>query len=192
MLIRLTLASFFLLVLAACGSRSGGDVRSNSDSSVSSAPHGPDTAYRTLHVRVPFGGAYVNEEYVDKIHANRSPRLDQDVEKSCIEIPDSTLETTSWIYGFHEGGPTKEVVNTGGRFMLYDVYEKKLEDTLESLGPDRLRIGQLYLRKLKYPDREKADWGILEEILFSGRYQTEDDGELAAMGGVVWKLRRLQ
>lgn len=178
MLVRLALSSLVFLALSACGSHSGSDVRANPDSSVAASPHGPDTVFRTLHVPVPFAGTYVNEEYVDKILKNRSPRLDQDVEKSCIEIPDSTLKVTSWIYGFHEGGGNLVVIKNGDRYVFYDPDAKKPDDTIELLSADRLRVGKLYLRKLRYPDHDKYDWGILEEILFSGKYQTEDGKEV--------------
>lgn len=178
MFVRLAFSSLILLAFSACGSHDGGDVRSTADSSVAAAPKGPDTAFRTLHVLVPFAGLYVNQEYVDKILKNRSPTLDQAVGKSCIDIPDSTLKLTSWIYDFHEGGGNMAVVKVGDKYCLYDTYEKKLHDTIEVLPADRLRVGKLYLKKLKYPDKEKYDWGTLEEILFSGKYQTEDGKEV--------------
>ncbi|HEV2483727.1 MAG TPA: hypothetical protein VGS79_28875 [Puia sp.] len=167
-----------LSALSACGSHSGSDVRAKPDSLVAVAPGGADTAFRRLHVPVPFAGIYVNEEYVDKILANRSPRLDQEVEKSCVDIPDSTLKLAMWVYGFHEGGGNVVVVKIGDRYQLYEPGSKKLDDTIEVLSPDRLRIGKLYLRKLKYADREKNDWGVLEEILFSGKYVAEDGKEV--------------
>ncbi|HVV69972.1 MAG TPA: hypothetical protein VHI52_00215 [Verrucomicrobiae bacterium] len=165
--------------LVACGAHQGGGAAGpKADTPVVVAAGGVDTAFRTVHVPVPFAGLYVNEEYVDKIRANRSPRLDQGVEKSCLEIPDSTLKPAMWVYGFHEGGGDVAVVKQGDRYWLYDTYGKKLADTIEVLSPGELRIGKIRLRKLKYGDREKNDWGVLEEILFSGRYRTEDGKEV--------------
>ncbi len=82
------------------------------------------------------------------------------------------------VAGFHDGGGTMVVVKDGNRYQFYDPELKLPLDTIEPLSPTRIHIGNQYFRSLKHPDTNKNDWGILEEILFSGRYQKEDGKEV--------------
>jgi hypothetical protein len=134
--------------------------------------------FKTFHTALGFAGAWVNEVYVDSIRKNRSPRLDQEINESCINIPDSTLKTTNMIYGFHEGGAEMVIVKDGNRYQFYDPEFKTPKDIIEPMSPDRLRIGTQYFQKLKHPDMEKYEWGILDEILFGGKYQSQDGQEV--------------
>jgi hypothetical protein len=134
--------------------------------------------FKTLDTVLSFAGVWVNEIYFDSIRNNHSPRLDQGIGKSCIIIPDSTLKATNMVAGFHDGGGTMVVVRDGNRYLFYDPELKLPFDTIEPLSPTRLRIGDQYFRPLNHPDTGKNDWGILEEILFSGRYQKEDGEEV--------------
>jgi hypothetical protein len=156
---------------------------SNADSSVSPIAGGslsgrtaPD--FKTFHTALEFAGAWVNEIYVDSIRKNRSPRRDQGISESCINIPDSTLKTTSMISGFHEGGAEMMIVKDGNRYQFYDPEFKTPKDIIEPISPDRLRIGNQYFQKLKHPDMEKYEWGILDEILFGGKYQDQEGKEV--------------
>jgi len=181
----------FLSCFLACSSAGGRNSDAKGDSSslvVSGAGRGgsSDTAFKTLRVVVPFPGAYVNEEYIDSLRKNQSPSMDQGVKESCIEIPDSTLKSTSMIYGFHEGGEGMIIVKKGDIYQFYDYNIKQPRDTIEAVGADRIRIGRRYFRKLKHPDLKRYDWGILEELLFSGTYRRDDGTEVVfgADGGV--------
>lgn len=133
---------------------------------------------KTPDTVLSFAGVWVNEIYVDKIRKSHSPRLSQGIMASCIVIPDSTLKETNMVAGFHEGGPQMVVVKIGERYQFYDPPLKTPLDTIEPLGPRRLRIGNQYFARLSYPDPRKTDWGILEELLFSGKYQKVDGGEV--------------
>ncbi len=130
--------------------------------------------FKTLHTALPFAGVWVNEIYFDSIRKNHSPRLDQGIVKSCIIIPDSTLKSTNMVAGFHDGGPAIVVVRDGNRYQFYDADLKSPGDTIEPISSTRIRIGDQFFRPLKHPNTKRNDWGILEEILFSGNYQDED------------------
>jgi hypothetical protein len=125
MITRALLSPFIILCMLTCASPRDRSSRSNPDSSVSpiagGSPSGrtaPD--FKTFRTALGFAGAWVNEIYVDSIRKNRSPRYDQKIGEGCINIPDSTLKTTSMISNFHEGGEPILVVKDGDRYQFYD------------------------------------------------------------------------
>jgi len=99
---------------------------------------------------------------------------DQVIYKSCINIPDSTLTSTSMIGSFHEGGPEIVIVKVGNRYQFYDPALTRPQDIIEVLSPRRLRIGDQYFQKIDHPDMNKYEWGILNEILFAGEYKSAE------------------
>jgi hypothetical protein len=179
MIIRPILSPFIILCMLSCSNPRDRGPISNPDSSYSSIAGGSPSGrtapdFKTLHAALGFAGTWVNEIYVDSIRKNRSPRQDQQISESCINIPDSTLKTTSMISGFHEGGTEIVIVKDGNRYQFYDPEFKTPKDIIEPISPTRLRIGNQYFQKLKYPDMDKYEWGILNEILFSGKYKSQD------------------
>jgi len=183
MVTRTLLALLVILCVFSCSSPRDRGSKSIPDSPVlpiaEESPSGrtpPD--FKTFHTALGFAGAWVNQIYVDSIRKNRSPRQDQWISESCINIPDSTLKTTSMISGFHEGGAEMVVVKDGNRYQFYDPEFKTPKDIIEPMSPDRLRIGNQYFQKLKQPDMKKYEWGILNEILFDGKYQSQDGKEV--------------
>jgi hypothetical protein len=186
MITRALLSPFIILCMLSCASPRDRSSKSNPDSSVSPIADGspsrrttPD--FKTFQTALGFAGAWVNEIYVDSIRKNRSPRYDQEIGEGCINIPDSTLKTTSMISNFHEGGEPILVVKEGDRYQFYDAKFKTPGDTIEPITPDRLRIGHQYFHKVQHPDMEKWEWGILNELLFSGKYQGPD-GRVVVFG----------
>ena len=131
-----------------------------------------------LDTALSFSGIWVNEAYINKIKVNRSPRLSQDVEKSCIVIPPRTLETTRMIYGFHEGGPDMMITKDKDNYLLFDSGSKKYLDTITITSPTRIRIGGQYFYRLRHQDTTMINFGILEEILFRGRYRLANGSEV--------------
>lgn len=183
MITRPLLTPLIILCMLSCTSPRDRDSRSDPDSSVSLIAGGSPSVkttpdFKTFHTALGFAGAWVNEIYVDSIRKNQSPRQDQGISESCINIPDSTLKTTSMISGFHEGGAEMVVVKDGNRYQFYDPEFKTPKDIIEPISPDRLRIGDQYFKKLKFPDMDKYEWGILDEILFGGKYQSQDGKEV--------------
>ncbi len=183
MVTRPLLPPFIILCMLSCSSPRDRGSKSNPDSSVSPIADGSPSGrtlpdFKTFHTALGFAGAWVNQIYVDSIRKNRSPRQDQWISESCINIPDSTLKTTSMISGFHEGGAEMVIVKDGNRYQFYDPEFKTPRDTIEPISTDRLRIGNQYFQKLKHPDMEKYEWGILDEILFGGKYQCKDGKEV--------------
>jgi hypothetical protein len=183
MITRALLSPFIILCMLSCASPRDRNSKSNPDSSVSPIAGGspsrrttPD--FKTFQTALGFAGAWVNEIYVDSIRKNRSPRQDQGISESCINIPDSTLKTMSMISGFHEGGAEMVIVKDGNRYQFYDPEFKTPKDIIEPMSPDLLRIGTQYFQKLKHPDMEKYEWGILDEILFGRKYQSQDGKEV--------------
>jgi hypothetical protein len=125
-----------------------------------------------LDTALSFSGIWVNEEYIHKIKVNRSPRLSQEVEKSCIVIPPRTLEATNMIFSFHEGGPDMVIMKDKDNYLLFDRESKKYRDTITIISPTRIRIGDQFFSRLKHTDTTRANLGILEEILFAGHYRS--------------------
>jgi hypothetical protein len=199
MITRTQLYPFIVFCLLSCASPNDRGSKVNRDSSdpvvAGGSAYGekkPD--FKTVHAALGFAGAWVNEMYVDSIHKNRSPKQDQDIEESCIRIPDSTLMKTSMIFGFHEGGPEMVVVKNGDRYQFFDPTFKTPMGIIELVSPNRLRIGSHYFKKLMYADTEKYEWGILNEILFAGKYQTQvgkevvfaEDGHIAGLDTIAY------
>jgi len=131
-----------------------------------------------LDTALSFSGIWVNEAYINKIKVNRSPRLSQDVEKSCIVIPPRTLETTRMIYGFHKGGPDMMITKDKDNYLLFDRETNKYLDTITIVSLTRIRIGDQYFSRLKHSDTTRANLGILEEILFAGHYRLVNGNEV--------------
>ena len=130
--------------------------------------------FKTLDTALSFSGLWVNEEYVKKLKKTGSPRASQDINESCITIPERTLQATNMVSGFHEGGADWVVVKKG---VKYEIYNKDLTAptrSIEILSPDKIKVGDQYFSKLKHPDHKRVDLNILEELLFSGHYQLQD------------------
>ena len=123
---------------------------------------------------LPFEGLWVNEHYIDEIHRGKSLREAQDIETRCIVIPGRTLEVTRWIYGFHEGGEGMVLVKTGPGYFSYSLYNGRCIDTFEVLGNARLKVGREYYFRLGAEGSASSDLGVLEQLLFAGKYQRQD------------------
>jgi hypothetical protein len=50
------------------------------------------------------------------------------------------------ISGFHEGGAEMVIVKDGNRYQFYDPEFKTPKDIIVPMSPDRLRIGNQYLK----------------------------------------------
>jgi hypothetical protein len=131
-----------------------------------------------LDTALSFSGVWVNEAYINKIKVNRSPRLSQSNEKSCIVIPLKTLMVTRMIYGFHEGGGDMMIAKDGNSYYFCDPVSKKIQDSVTVISPTRIKIGDKYFSRLKHQDTTMINLGILEEILFKGRYRMVNGSEV--------------
>jgi hypothetical protein len=134
--------------------------------------------FKTLDTILSFSGIWVNEEYINKIINTRSPRISQGVVKSCIVIPERTLMVTRMIAGFHEGGEDRVVVKDGDKYLFYNAGLTFIRDSIEIVSQRKIRIGNQYFKRLIHQDTSMNDLGILEEILFKGRYQSEEGKEI--------------
>ncbi|WP_440133039.1 hypothetical protein [Chitinophaga sancti] len=137
----------------------------------------PDSVgtFEALDTALSFAGIWVNEGYVNDLHITQSPRLCRADSISCIDIPARTLMVTRYISGFHDGAGDIVVVKNGDQyFFTTPDLTKKDVDTIQVLSPTRIKIRNTYLYKLGKGDVNKSDWGILEELLFSGTYHFED------------------
>ena len=151
----------------------------NKDSIVLNEPSPEGRAdFKTLDTALSFAGLWVNEAYIDNIHKTRSPRQSQDVMESCITIPSRTLQVTRMVAGFHEGAEDMVVVKDRNRYQLYDADLSTLQKEMELISPTRIRIGDQYFSRMAHHDTTLSDLGILEELLFSGRYEREGGKEV--------------
>jgi len=137
---------------------------------------------RFADTTIPFKGLWVNEHYVNAIRQGKPIRESQDTETSCINIPDRTLQGTSFIFGFHEGGEGLVVVKNGSDYLTYALHDGHCVDTLRSLTDGRLQIGRENYVRIGEADTTLYDLGVLEQLLFAGEYRRLD-----AAGTVVFK-----
>lgn len=163
----------------ACKNSVASKPESEIETATESAPpvSAPDSVgtFEALDTALSFAGIWVNEGYVNDLHITQSPRLCRADSISCIEIPARTLMVTRYISGFHEGGADLVIVKNGDQYLFTrpDLTKKDV-DTIEVLSPTRIKIRNTYLYKLGKGDVSRSDWGILEELLFSGTYHSED------------------
>jgi len=125
----------------------------------------PTQDFKTLDTIVPFSGFWVNEFYINNIKKNKSPRLSQNVDESCITIPNKTLQVTRMVAGFHEGAADMIVVKKNDNFYFYYKYD----DTIRNLAYD-IQIVSKNEIKIGKNTFIKTEEKFLEDILFSGKY----------------------
>jgi len=133
-------------------------------------------AYALLDTTVSFSGIWVNEIYVNKVRDFKTPCNSQNVMNSCIEIPDSTLKITRMISGFYEGAADIAVGFDRDHYVLYNTEPELMKEPvsdIDIISPDRMRIDSSYFIRMQYKPTETDKWRILEEILFSGHYKSE-------------------
>jgi len=128
---------------------------------------------------IPFSGLWVSEDYVNGVRQGKPLRESQGSETRCIVIPARTLQETIWIYGFHEGGSGIVFVKKGADYFTYSLYDGHPVDTLQVLGSDRLRIGRSNFIRVGERDSTQYDIGVLEQLLFAGRYLRSNAGDTA-------------
>lgn len=170
----------FLLLSVGCFSCSSPGTKAPDASAPVTADSGKRTvsaaapsAFIKLDTLVPFAGVWVNAIYLQRIRNNRSPRLSQNVEESCIKIPSRTLQTASMIYGFHEGSEGMVVIKEGDRYKLYSADLKLLLKTIEPVSDSMIHVGDQTFIRVQHPDTTLYDWGVLEEFLFRGKYRDQ-------------------
>lgn len=134
---------------------------------------------RFADLPIPFEGLWVNEHYVNEIRQGKPLRKSQDTQTRCIVIPARTLQRTSLIYGMHDGGPESVLIRDGSDYFTYALYDGRIVDTLKVLTDYRLRIGQDYYIRVGEDDSASSDLGVLEDLLFSGRYRRLDTAGMA-------------
>jgi len=128
---------------------------------------------------IPFAGLWVSEDYVNGVLRGKSLRESQDSGVNCIVIPARTLQHTIWIYGFHEGGGGIVFVKKGADYFTYSLYNGQRVDTLQTLTGGRLRIGHSNYIQVGEKDSTQYDMGVLEQLVFAGRYLRSAAGDTA-------------
>jgi hypothetical protein len=176
---RIPLLLLIASCIFSCADPAAEQAAAGKDSVVLNEPS-PETPadFKTLDTALSFAGLWVNETYIDNIRKTRSPRQSQDVMESCITIPSRTLQVTRMVAGFHEGAEDLVVVKDRDRYKLYDADLNKLQKELELISSTRMRIGGQYFSRIAHHDTTLTDLGILEELLFSGRYEREHGKEV--------------
>ena len=174
-----------LLLIACCifscaGPAAQQDAVAN-DSLVLDSPSAEEAVqqdFKTLDTALSFAGTWVNEAYVDNLRKTRSPRRSQGITESCITIPPRTLQVTRMIADFHEGAEEVVIVKDRNSYKLYNAELSSLQKEMEIISPSRIKIGDQYFSRLVHQDTTLTDFGILEELLFSGRYERENKREV--------------
>lgn len=125
-------------------------------------------------IPVPFEGVWVNEYYINEIRQRRPLHKSADTQARCIVIPGRTLQVTRWIFGMHDGGAGLVLVKNDSNYFTYWLYNGLLGDTVKVLADDRLKIGREFYILVGKEDTMSSDLGILEQLLFAGRYERLD------------------
>ncbi|MFY0254765.1 hypothetical protein ACDQ55_12500 [Chitinophaga sp. 30R24] len=134
--------------------------------------------FKTLDTTLNFAGMWVNETYVDMIRHTRFPRHFEAWDMlSCFIVPGRTLQASSMIYGFHDGVPFV-VVKDGSRYKTYDPQLTVCMDSFVLISSHRIKISRQYFVRLPHYNSSLSDQGILEELLFHGRYQSANGGDV--------------
>ncbi|HEY0610232.1 MAG TPA: hypothetical protein VGD35_11265 [Chitinophaga sp.] len=168
----------FLLLIACCtfscaGPAAQQDAVAN-DSLVLDSPSAEEPVqkdFKTLDTALSFAGLWVNETYIHNLRKTRSPRNSQGVMESCITIPPRTLQATRMVAGFHDGAGDMVVVKDQDSYKLYYPDLTNMAKELDIISSSRIRIGDQYFSRIAHRDTTLVDFGILEELLFSGRYE---------------------
>ncbi|MEO8406115.1 MAG: hypothetical protein ABI480_16020 [Chitinophagaceae bacterium] len=145
----------------------------------SSAKDVDSNDFTKLVTTVPFAGVWVNETYVNDIKKTKSPRSSQNINASCIVIPSKTLKETRMINGFHEGSEDWAIVKKGDGFQFYNSGLTKLARKIDVISPDKIKIGDQTFILMKHGDPNKSNFNILEEILFSGQFQSASGNKVS-------------
>jgi hypothetical protein len=74
------------------------------------------------------------------------------------------------VGGFHDGAADMVIVRDGARYKFYSADRTLFVNNIEPVSDSLIRIGDQAFVRLRHPDTTKADWGILEELLFEGKY----------------------
>ena len=89
--------------------------------------------FKTIDTALSFSGYWVNAKYAAAVRQSKSPSRTTIPEKSAIKIPARTLQETSMVYNFHEGGDACVFVKNGDHYELWDAaLTKKREDVVVS------------------------------------------------------------
>ena len=160
----------FTLMPAILFSCTSADKQKDTTGITSTDTPGPD--FKTLDTAIYFAGIWVNEKYINDIKRTTSPRESQDINESCIIIPDRTLKVTRMIAGFHEGAADWVIVKNKNKYQFYDNKFITLIRNIDPVSSNRIKIGGSWFIKIRQGDENKPDLNILEDILFSGEYKS--------------------
>lgn len=114
-----------------------------------------------------FTGLWINKQYVDAINETKSPiSALKDINVSYIYIPKKIHQNVSMIFDFHVGGGDLTIEKKDGQYYFYTSDLKK-EIERVSIKDNILTTGNESFIKVSQTD----DYGILETILFKGKYR---------------------
>ena len=81
------------------------------------------------------------------------------------------MQPANVIWNFHEGGTEMNVTKDGNVFRLH---MKAMTDSIQEiklLPGGRLRVGNQDFVRVVHGDSSLYDWGVIEELLFEGKYR---------------------
>ena len=74
------------------------------------------------------------------------------------------------VSGFYDGAGDMVIVKDGEHYKFYSADMTLFINDIQPVSDSRIRIGDQVFIRLQQPHTALADWGILEELLFSGKY----------------------
>ncbi|HET6256441.1 MAG TPA: hypothetical protein VFE32_20365 [Puia sp.] len=96
---------------------------------------------------IPFECLWVNEHYVNEIKGGKPIRECQDTETKCVVVPWRTLQVTSIIFGFHEGGQSLAFVKKGPEYFAHALYDGHCVDICHGRRKIEIWARLLYPRR---------------------------------------------
>ena len=149
--------------------------------------------FKEIKAPIPFSGSYLSETYLTSILDQKSPRKAQEGAEECyIQIPTTTLVSTSMVINFHETLTDLIPLNNNGTYELWEKQNDSLlkaKYTIEIVAENKIKIGKNTFVKIA-PDVSGNQARILEEILFKGSYvlkkgekvEFKNNGEVTGLG----------
>ncbi|MES2379943.1 MAG: hypothetical protein V4538_02805 [Bacteroidota bacterium] len=129
--------------------------------------------FKQLDTSVSVSGYWLSEDYYQSIQNFKSPKKAQDG-SAFIFIPNRTLQQTTMIYNFHEGGPLLKVLKNNKHYELWEVVDDSLTQKLyiiEEISPTQIKLGKKVFYKINI-EKHHDTYKISEALLFKGKYTT--------------------
>lgn len=128
-------------------------------------------------------GSWLSEACFNSIIESKSPRKSQDG-SHYIVIPGKTLQQTTMIYNFHEGGASLVILKNNEHYEFWwmqdDRFAQKVYE-VKIISQSKICIGDKVFVKIS-SSTDTDNYKVLEDILFKGIYTDTDKNRIEFTG----------